>query len=51
MPFGDGAGYAVWFIPRVLGESELVMVDGEDRFGIEVQNGLLQAFGRGVYQA
>ena len=45
---GNGVRHAVGFGPGVFGEGELVVVDGEDRFGIEVQDGLFQALGRGV---
>ena len=38
------------FVPGVLGQGELVMVNGKDGLGIEVLNGLLQAFRRGVNQ-
>ena len=48
--FGEGQNELFRFVPRVFGESELVMMDGEDGFGIEVPYGAFQTFGRGVYQ-
>ena len=50
MVSGDGASDAVGFGPGVFGEGELVMMDGEDGFGLQIQDGVLQTFGSGVNQ-
>ena len=37
-----------WFRPGMDGESELVMVDGEDLLGLEVEDDFLEVLGGGV---
>ena len=48
--FSEGLNELLGFGPGVLGESELVVMDGEDRFGLQIQYGVLQIFGGGVNQ-
>ena len=48
--FGEGLNELFGFGPGVFGESELVVMDGEDGFGIEIDDGKFQTFRRGVNQ-
>ena len=40
--------YAVRLVPRMNGQSEFVMVDGEDLLGLEIKDDFLKVFRRGV---
>lgn len=45
---GDIVGYGGRLRPRMDGQSELVMVNGEYLFGLEVENDFLKVCGRSV---
>ena len=48
MPLGNRTSDAIRFGPEVFGEGELVVMDGEDGFGLQVEDGLFQAFRRSM---
>lgn len=45
---GEGAGDGGGFGPGMDGKSELIVVDGEDLLGLEIQDNFFEIFGRRV---